>query len=137
MGLIHQRDVFDVAGERVGALVLPRDEFQRAVKPLHRARSSAADSSSAAVNTPARFALLVAVFVGELTQRPSASRSVNLFIVAPSASELRLHTRADWHDLVEFVILLHGEQRVPRSVELFRRPRRMPPPVGLGRRSPP
>src|SRR5450631_1010639 len=74
-------------------------------------RSSAADSSSAAVNTPARFALLVAMFVGELTQRPSARRSVNLFIVAPSAPELRLHARADRHDLIEFMILLHGEQR--------------------------
>src|SRR5207247_2036911 len=85
------------------------------------ARSSAADLSSAAVNTPARFALLVAVFVGELTQRPSASRSVNLFIVAPSTPELRLHARADRHHLVQLVILLHGEQRVPRGVELFRR----------------
>ena len=36
LGIIHQRDVLDVTRECVGALALPRHEFQRAVEPLPR-----------------------------------------------------------------------------------------------------
>ena len=71
LGFVHQRYVLDVAGECIGA------------------------SSSGPWS---RSIVLVAVFVGELTQRPLASQSVNLLPtpsgVAPAMALRFIHRRS-------------------------------------------